>query len=130
VYSFDLGERALRLVVPASVWVAVDPSAERLAGRMFALCGLWYTDPQAFAVEERRLLEQHGDARVDVQFGCSGGQQQVAGLGRHAGPGAAVQLADRNQTNRQWAEATQASSFRYDIHGGGYPSLFRDGGGW
>jgi len=97
---------------------------ETMPGHLFALCGLYYVDPSVF----REQIETYRDKReiVFFQSGCEGiHDQPVAGL-VDRGDGQAVRLVP-GQTNREWLKA-HVGSYRYDILGGGWPNLFRDGG--
>jgi hypothetical protein len=100
-----------------------------LPGRLYALCGLYYTDPAAFtkAVEPYRASEQ----TVFFQTGCIGIRDQaVAELVESPGSHP-VRLTSRSETVKEWASRNAPEGgYRLDILGGGYPSEFRDAGGW
>lgn len=100
------------------------------AGRVFALCGLWYADPEAYRTEADRLVAEEGDEPVRTFFGCLIGERRLADLVRHPGPGPAVRLRDRGQTIREWREENPVEDANYDVEGGAFPCLLRCGGGW
>ncbi len=88
-------------------------------GRMFALCGLWYTDPDAFRGEAERLLEEEGGGGVRTFFGCLMSEDTtVADLVRHPGDDPVARLKDRRQSIREWREETEVEGAAYDIEGG------------
>ena len=103
-----------------------------LAGRLFALCGLYFSDRDRF---DARIEEYRGSTeQVFFQTGCIGFRDQpVAELieSSHAG---VVRLTG-NENVCDWLAAQgnpkgTKGGYRYDILGGGYPNLFRSGGGW
>ena len=99
-------------------------------GRLFALCGLWYVDPQAFGRAAAALREERGEDEVHTLMGCCGGTRTVAGLLKYDGEGAPVRLRDRRQTIREWREEAKAEDYFEDIVGGGYPAILLGRGGW
>jgi hypothetical protein len=103
--------------------------AATLPGRLYALCGLYYSDPAGFAtaVEPYRA----SDATLFFQTGCVGlADMPVAEL-IEARRMPAIRLASRDESIEAWTRRTaNAEGYQLDILGGGYPSLFREGGGW
>ena len=100
-----------------------------LGARLYALCGLYYTDPQAFA---RGLASLRGtDARIRFQTGCEILEDYPVAELLQLERGDVVRLDSRDQTIRAWKALDQRRlPFAYDIAGGGYPDLFRTGGGY
>src|SRR5262249_38318549 len=74
------------------------------AGKLYALCGLYYTDPAFFekAVEPFR----HSNDRIETVMGCIVSGNTVGAIVEKSGPGA-VRLKARTQTIKQWAEETK-----------------------
>jgi hypothetical protein len=73
-----------------------------VAGQLYALCGLYLTDPAAF----RESVEAYRGRTDEVNtfMGCQKGRQRVGELVEHPG---------------------RAGRFFLDIYGGGYPASFR-----
>lgn len=81
------------------------------------------------SVFRERVESYRGNEQiVFFQTGCEGIHDQSVAELVDRGEGRAVRLA-ADQTNREWLEAHEGSHW-YDIVGGGWPNLFRDGGGW
>ncbi len=97
-----------------------------LPGKLFALCGIWYTDPGGF--ERAAAPYRHLEVEIPIQMGCTGGAMPVREIVEWR-RSAAVRLASRDDTNKAWLERAAVSA-HYDIVGGGYPCLFKTGGGW
>ena len=97
------------------------------AGQLYALCGLWFTDPAAF----KAGIEKHrrSDAQVETLEGCIASRQPVREVIESKATGA-VRLRDNQQTIRQWTEEHRPKTLHYDILGGAWPSMFRDEGGF
>ena len=94
------------------------------AGRLFALCGLYYTDREAF----RERVEPYRKSRETVNFrrGCIGRMgYPVVDLVEQGGP--AVVRLNSNQTVEAWRAAHRRFQYRavLDILGGGWPEVFR-----
>ncbi|MCB1211030.1 MAG: hypothetical protein KDK97_17025 [Verrucomicrobiales bacterium] len=100
----------------------------RLAGQMYALCGLWFTDPVAFAVAVepyRHSKEQINVLRVIVEA-----KEPVSEFVEHHGA-AAVRLNNNKDTCKAWMKRNpNAGGMEYDIIGGGLPCAMRDDGGF
>lgn len=97
--------------------------------RLYALCGLYYADPTAFELEIPRIRET--EALIEFQTGCSTLLNFPVKDLVDLGAGNAVRLESREQTIRAWKLEDEARfSLRYDIAGGGFPNLFRTGGGY
>lgn len=100
----------------------------KLPGQLYALCGLWFTDPLAFKTEVEKFRSMKGEVRmVD---GCEIAPQRVSELVESKAPGV-VRLKDNKQTILAWSrERKSPGPTSYDIVGGAWPSMFRDEGGF
>jgi hypothetical protein len=98
-----------------------------ISGKLYALCGLYYTDPDYFqkAVEPFR----HSDAKVKTFMGCIVSQWRVSEIVEQSLPNV-VRLKNRKQTIKEWAEETKPESMIFDIVGGGWPNRFKEDGGY
>jgi hypothetical protein len=132
-YAGDTPDEVLALRV---LWHERDPHAAfahlarhgTLPGKLFGLCGLWYTDPALFLSAAAPL--RGSETLVPIQMGCTGGEMP---LGEILDRGdRAVRLASREQSLAEWfaARPEDAPSVHYDVAGGGYPCLFKTGGGF
>lgn len=131
----DGGETPEEVLALRTLWKERDPgpafahlvAEASFPGRLFGLCGLWYTDPAGFdraAAPFRRL-----DTMIPIQMGCEGGEMPVREIVDRGAT--AVRLESREQSNKAWfAKQPKDRSAHYDIVGGGYPCLFKTGGGW
>lgn len=100
-----------------------------VGGRLFALCGLYYADPARFQQGVQRLRES--SETVEFQTGCLTWTDRPVAELLDLGAGAAVRLESPAQTIREWKALDEARfSLGYDIVGGGFPDLFRTGGGY
>jgi len=97
------------------------------AGKLYALCGVYYTDPAFF--EKAVQPFRHSREEVPTVMGCIISRDTVGSIVEQSGP-AAVRLKTRSQTIKQWAEETKPASMRYDIIGGGWPDVFKESGGY
>jgi hypothetical protein len=97
------------------------------AGQLYALCGLWFTDPVAFK-EAAENLGKSGD-QVDTLIGCIGTRKRVADIVESKDPGA-VRLKDNKQSVKQWLDEHKGGSMHTDIVGGYWPSMFKNEGGF
>ena len=99
-----------------------------MAGQLYALCGLYSTDPDGFkeAVEPYRRSTDE----VKTMFGCIGGRQKASGLVENTSPNTGlrtVRLLSPKETLEGWIKRDNGGkrSFMLDIYGGGYPTEFR-----
>ena len=94
------------------------------AGQLYALCGLYLTDPPAFTKEVEAFRTR--DDEVRTLFGCIGGRRRVRDVVEHSGP-RAVRLSSPKETLQAWVKRDPEGgrSFFLDIYGGGYPATFR-----
>src|SRR4030095_15275396 len=97
------------------------------AGKLYALCGLYYADPDYFDEAVKRF--QRSSDEVETLMGCIGSRATVGSIVENRSP-KAVRLKNRKQTVKEWAAETKASEMVYDIVGGGLPSMFKDSGGY
>jgi len=134
---YDGGETPKEVLALRILWREPSASAAFRAllergstgGRLFALCGLYYADPEAF---ERGLRELRGTGeRLTFQTGCTTLlEYPVADLVELQRPDV-VRLEDRGQSIRAWKSLDSGRfSFVYDIAGGGFPNLFKEAGGY
>jgi hypothetical protein len=96
----------------------------RTAGQLYALCGLYFTDPAGF---ERTLSPYRGRKDLVTTFsGCMRGASPVGRIVEHTGPHA-VRLASPTDTLAAWVKRNPEASraFFMDIAGGGYPAQLR-----
>jgi hypothetical protein len=98
-----------------------------MAGMLYALCGLYYADPDYFEEAVKRF--QRSSDEVETLMGCIGSRATVSSIVESPSP-KAVRLKNRKQTVKEWVEETKASDMVYDIVGGGWPSMFKDSGGY
>ena len=99
-----------------------------LPGRLYALCGLYYTDPPLF----QQVVASYRDLQdaVTVQSGCVIYDIEAGRLVDCRLP-TAVRLDSRQQTTKEWWTLhPELDRIHTDILGGGYSSEFRDHGGW
>ena len=109
----------------AAAFAALEREAT-LPGRLYALCGLYYAAPATF--RQRVDDYRESDETVFFQTGCSGlGDFPVAELVERE---PAVRLGP-GQSVKEWAASREADGgYFYDVVGGGWPNLFREGGGY
>src|SRR4029079_16579391 len=69
------------------------------AGQLYALCGLWFTDPVAFKTEAERLKK--ANTQVDTLSGCVGMKKHMAELIESTDPGA-VRLKSSKESVKDW----------------------------
>lgn len=96
-------------------------------GQLYAVCGLWFTDPNAFQAQV--ISRRDTSTKVNHVDGCERGEERVSRLiwSNEAG---AVRLKDNKQTIKQWLEANKPANMFYDIGGGAWSSLLREEGGF
>jgi hypothetical protein len=100
-----------------------------LAGRLYAACGLFYCDPDRFQ-REVAALERNGGS-VELMQGCVIQTTCPVGELVRVEGDRVVRLERRDQTTREWVRSHGLTEgYGLDIAGGGYPDLFRNGGGW
>jgi hypothetical protein len=96
----------------------------RTAGQLYALCGLYFTDPAGFT----RAVSPYRGRKDSVKTfsGCLGGASEVGRVVEHAHPHA-VRLASPKETLAQWVQRNPEArpAFFVDIVGGGYPAALR-----
>jgi hypothetical protein len=95
------------------------------AGKLYALCGLYYADPDYF---DRAVAPFRGSRReVATLMGCIMSRAKVGSIVESPSP-KAVRLKNRKQTVTEWARETKTDGMIYDIVGGGWPSTFKESG--
>ena len=103
----------------------------KIAGQMYALCGLWFTDPVAFKHEVERYRTM--DQMVETLMGCSLSHQQVSffvdvsplPLLEHEKV-VPVRLDNNQQTIEQWGDKYHVDRCVKDIIGGGWAAHFKE----
>jgi hypothetical protein len=112
-----------------------EPSADRAfknlleratpAGQLYALCGIYYSDHPFFLA----VLEKHTERTdyVNTQFGCIGGRMRVSDIVKLDDAPDVVRLTSQESIFEWMNRNLQHSrkTFRLDIVGGGFPSIFR-----
>jgi hypothetical protein len=100
-----------------------------LAGRLYALCGLYFTDHEHFL----RVIQPYRESADSVATfqGCIYGRAHVASLVELADRGQpkVVRLRELTETTAEWLKRTRDSAsqdYRIDILGGGWPARFRE----
>jgi len=90
--------------------------------RLYALCGLYFTDTARFLVGVDELSQSQ--QMVNRQRGCMRYSEAVAGIVRSS---KAIRLRDRTQSIHEWfAENPTVTGVYYDIAGGCLPSELRE----
>lgn len=98
-----------------------------IAGKLYALCGLYYTDPGYF--EQAVQPFRRSDKEVQTFMGCIISRDRVGSIVEQSRSDV-VRLTSRTQTIKQWATETKRKSMSYDIVGGGWPNSFKESGGY
>ena len=124
-------------VVKAFRILLADPHADQAfkalivsaptAGKLYALCGIYYTDPEQFEKYAAAFVSSR--AQVETVMGCNVMSEPVSKIVKSTEPGA-VRLKNRAATVKQWEEETKPKSMHYDIIGGGWPDIFKEEGGF
>ncbi len=86
------------------------------AGKLLALCGLWWRDPARFEAGVAALRTQ--ETLVKVHSGCEILEEPVRDLVKRKG---AIRLVDRKQTIEEWTQTNGGRPAHLDIAGGSYP---------
>lgn len=102
-------------------------SEAKPAGKLYALCGLWFTDPAGFKTEAEKLKQRNTE--VETLIGCIGMHKRMADVIESKEPGA-VRLKDNSQSVKEWFDAHKGTSMHADIIGGYWPSMFKNEGGF
>ena len=95
-------------------------------GQLYALCGLYFTDPSTFArtvIDYERL-----DDTVVTQMGCTRSRESISTIVKKAGANV-VRLSSPADTTREWVRRNRkglASGYALDISGGGYSARFKE----
>ena len=96
-------------------------------GQLYALCGLWFTDPAAFQSMVKELRKS--DRKITRMNGCMRGEETLNAV-LESSEKDVVRLRDNRQTIKEWLESHSGKSMSYDIAGGAWPSMLRDEGGF
>jgi hypothetical protein len=97
------------------------------AGQLYALCGLWFTDPAAFKTEAERLKQ--ANIQVDTLSGCVGMKKHMAEMIESKVPGA-VRLKSNKESVKDWLDTHKGIAMHFDIMGGAIPSMIWNEGGF
>ena len=114
-----------------------QPDAERLfkqilarghlAGRLYALCGLYFTDHEQF-LEEIQPYRRSADS-VDTYQACLMNRVPVARL-VEVTDARVVRLKAPSETTEEWRRRTlvpgESQDYSFDIVGGGWPARFKE----
>lgn len=93
-------------------------------GRIYALCGLYHTDPLHF--EKVVQLYRNSDEPVNALFGCISYTMTVGEIVEKKDGPAAVRRRDRKQSYAAWRKETQAKNLGLDVLHGGWPSVLAE----
>ncbi len=94
----------------------------KLPGQLYALCGLWFTDPAAFKVAAEPYRQSKKE--VATYEGCEKSNQRVAEIVESKAPHV-VRLKNNKQTIQDWS-AAHKGELSFDIIGGAWPSVFKE----
>jgi len=98
-----------------------------LAGRLYALCGLYFTDHERFA-HEIQPYRKSADS-VATYGGCIMGRERVDRLVERS-EARVIRLKDPSETTAQWLDRhpdpTKSRDYSMDILGGGWPAHFKE----
>src|SRR5262249_10092895 len=98
-----------------------------LAGRLYALCGIYFTDHERFAQEIKPYRTSRDS--VATYAGCIMGHERVARLVELADP-RVVRLRDPSETIEAWLDRhpdpSGSRDYAMDIVGGGWPAHFKE----
>jgi hypothetical protein len=97
------------------------------AGQLYALCGLWFTDPVAFKTEAEKL--KRANSEVDTLAGCVGMKSHMADIIESKIPGA-VRLKNNKDSVKEWFDTHKGIPMHYDVVGGALPSMVWNEGGF
>lgn len=92
-----------------------------LAGQLYALCGIYFTDHPFFLSVLGKY--QNREDTVRVQFGCLCLGMSFREILETRSPGA-VRLSEPAQSLEKWQQE-HPGGYQLDILGGGYPHIFR-----
>src|SRR5262245_5683289 len=96
-----------------------------LPGQLYALCGLYFTDPNAFRSVVGKYCSM--EEEIPTLFYCIGSTMKVSGLVCSKSP-RAVRLDGPHDSIESWTRRQnwpQGLSVEHDIIGGGFPSDFQ-----
>jgi len=98
-----------------------------VAGRLYALCGLYFTDHPRF-VQEIQPYRERADS-VGTFSGCISNRQRVAKLVESSYP-RVIRLKDPSETTDEWVARNMgpdgSRDYSLDILGGGWPARFKE----
>lgn len=94
-----------------------------LPGQLYALCGLWFTDPEMFKQQVPNYSSMKG--KVPTMMGCIVDEDPIAELVKSNHPGA-VRLKGPGDSLKAWWGRNPNADTRYDIFGGAWPSNFKE----
>jgi hypothetical protein len=92
----------------------------QIAGQLYGLCGLYWTDRSEMMKAVPRYAKIHSEVRT--QSGCSGSSEAVSELVENK-ERCTLRLSD-GESPSQWCKTHSCESYRVDIVGGAYPWEF------
>ncbi len=96
-------------------------------GQLYALCGLWYTDPAAFRDAAEKLKKR--GTEVPTLQGCMMSKEKMSAIIESKESGA-VRLKSNKESVKDWMASHKGTRMYFDIIGGAWPSEFKDDGGF
>jgi hypothetical protein len=95
-----------------------------LPGQLYALCGLWFTDPEEF----KRQVPHYSSlkSKVPVMMGCVVAEDSVSELVKCNRPETVRLRGPHDSLKGWWKRNGNDKSARYDIAGGAWPSNFKE----
>jgi hypothetical protein len=102
----------------------------KMPAKLYALCGLYYTDEERF----RKEVEKFKNSKEEVETfrGCIISTETVGSIVESKKDNV-VRLESKDQTIKEWVTKYKDKFDKgvvYDIVGGGWPNLFKEDGGY
>jgi len=95
-----------------------------LPGQLYALCGLWFTDPEEFKRQVPNYSNLKGN--VQVMMGCVVAEDSISELVECNRPETVRLRGPHDSLRGWWKRNGNDKSTRYDIAGGAWPSKFKE----
>lgn len=93
-----------------------------LAGQLYALSGIFYTDNKHF--QEVIKDYEKNDSEISTMSGCIISTEKVSKIIKSNSPNVAIISPD--ETMKDWWEKNKGVSYEIDIMNGGFPATFRN----